>query len=242
MVFHNRHIIIVASISCVHCRYEQNIGLVRAAHFPKTQPKTAILSSEAGVIAALNLRTNKIGTQILPRCLRLNVLTRHHFLPFFADSTAAWRTLLANNEVAEAFVPSEDGHGTSHPCFLQDPSLISPAVIFTVSGNGKHASLWNVLDGSLLWSEDLYSFADMTDEQLAALKDKDLVSAKFIQVRVPTHPSVHVSRWLTVAVAVHHNRISTTTEQTISSSPSMTGACFFPPTTLLPRTKRWCVV
>ena len=61
--------------------------------------------------------------------------------------------------------------------------------MFTVSGNGKHASLWNVVDGSLLWSQDLYSFADMTDEKLAALQqDKNiLVSAKFIKVVVHCH-------------------------------------------------------
>jgi hypothetical protein len=61
--------------------------------------------------------------------------------------------------------------------------------VFTVSGNGKHASLWSVVDGSLLWSQDLYSFADMTDEKLAALQqDKDiLVSAKFIKVVAHCH-------------------------------------------------------
>jgi hypothetical protein len=61
-----------------------------------------------------------------------------------------------------------------------------------VSGNGKHASLWNVVDGSLLWSQDLYSFADMTDEKLAAMQqDKDiLVSAKFIKVVAHCHSAL----------------------------------------------------
>ena len=43
------------------CRYEQNIGLVQDVHFPAGPSKTAILSTEAGIITSLNLRNNKIG-------------------------------------------------------------------------------------------------------------------------------------------------------------------------------------
>jgi hypothetical protein len=56
-----RSLLIPLAEVAARCRYEQNIGLVQDVHFPAGPSKTAILSTEAGIITSLNLRNNKIG-------------------------------------------------------------------------------------------------------------------------------------------------------------------------------------
>jgi len=79
-------------------------------------------------------------------------------------NTFVWRSLLPNEEVAEVVIPSSDSRG-----------------IFTLSGNGKHASLWNAGDGQLLWSQDLFSFADIKDKEQLVSGSGSSRSARFVR-------------------------------------------------------------
>ncbi len=68
---------------------------------------------------------------------------------------------------------SSSSSSSSPLSFISSPldnSLYSIAALLTVSSDGKHVSVFSAGDGSLMWSDTLYSFEEMDATSLSQLQ------------------------------------------------------------------------